>query len=226
VVLTRAGRPTAWTCRICVAMRTCVGYVTDRVVRAIVRRAVKVDEDACRDLIDRTSQQNGAGGRVLAEEVVERVARRGALQGMLTGVASIPPFGLVMAIVDTRRMTELRAMMTAAVATAAQPTFFSGPEWQDEVLDVMTGQQGHDGADVAEVAKRAGRVFARDFVSRQGRRLTQRWMNRWLAKRVAKRFLTIRLVPLAGGAVGAAWNYIELRRDGERIVRHYYPTKP
>jgi hypothetical protein len=202
-----------------------VGYVTERVMRAVVRRVVKVDEGECHDLLERSRLQDGAGGRALAEVVVERLARRGALQGLITGVAAIPPFGLAMAIVDTRRMAELRATMTAAVATVARPGFFAGPCWEDEVLQVMTG--GHPAPrpaePAAEVARRVGRVVARDFASRQGRRLTQRWVTRWLAKRTAKRFLATRLVPLAGGALGAAWNYVELRRDGDRILQHYFP---
>jgi hypothetical protein len=207
------------------AKGTHVGFVTDRVVRAIVRRAVKVDENQCREVVDRAKRRNGAGGRALAEEVIEQLARRGALQGLLTGAASIPPLGLVMAVVDTRRMTELRATMTASVASSAQPAFFAGHDWQGEVLEVMTGQPGTPSTGVAptEAAKRAGRVLARDFASRQGRRLAQRWMTRWLAKRTARRFVVTRLVPLAGGALGAVWNYVELRRDGDRVLRHYFP---
>lgn len=201
-----------------------VGFLIDKVVRAVVRRTVKVDPKECRKIVAEARRDNGGHDGPAATAVVEHYARKAALQGLLTGVGSMPPFGLAMAFVDTRGMAQMRAAMAASVATTRNPAFFDESGWQDEVLRVLTAAGDELDADeaAAEVAKRAGRVFARGFVSKQGRKLGQRVMTRWLAKRTAERFVISKLVPLAGGAVGAAWNYVELRRDGARVLRHYF----
>ncbi|MFW6051311.1 MAG: hypothetical protein ACODAU_09065 [Myxococcota bacterium] len=198
-----------------------MGFFSDTVLRAVVRRAVKVDPKECREAVAQARRMNGGQDRPAAEAVVERYARKGAVQGLVTGVGAVPPLSLVMAVVDTRGMSQMRSAMAASVALAARPSFFEEPAWKDEVLQVLTGEPvGREPA--GEVARRAGRVVARGFVSKQGRKLAQRWMTRWLARRTTQRFFVTKLVPVAGGAVGAAWNYLELRRDGNRVLRHYF----
>ncbi|MFW5925263.1 MAG: hypothetical protein ACOCV4_03800 [Myxococcota bacterium] len=202
-----------------------MGFVTDRIVRAVVRRTVKVDPAECRRVVTEARRTNGGQDRSAAHAIVEHYARKGALQGLVTGVGAVPPFSLAMAFVDTRGMARMRSAMAASVAATARPSFFDGSEWKDEVLQVLTGDPDEvDGGEAAgDMAKRAGRVFVRGFVSKQGRKLTQRMMTRWLARRTARRFFATKLVPVAGGAVGAAWNYLELRNDGRRVLQYYYP---
>lgn len=209
-------------------------WLTANAVRGFVRRAVPVDEEACRTLVERLRARQGTGDPLdLARAVVEHHARRAALRGLWAG---LPPRGLApglsLAIADARHATATRASMASALSVISDPSFFGRVDWKDEVLRTLApGGSVARAEDVErsapELLRRGGRVLSRGILSSAVRQFAQGYVVRWLSRPDAPgRFA--RVLPITAGLIGAAWHYAEVRREGRELVEHYfgYWTEP
>jgi hypothetical protein len=135
----------------------------------------------------------------VAKRLTERRARRSAVRGFLTGIPgglwSVPLF-----FIDLRGVFSERANLSAEMHYARDPCFFDETGWWQRVARTA--------ADMPVGA--GGSQFARSVV----KELVIRRAGPMVAK-----FSATKVVPVAGGVVGAVWNYAWMKREGARMER-------
>lgn len=183
-------------------------------------RFFRVDEEECQALVQRLREPTV---HATAEAVIEHFARKAAIRGFLIGIPASPVLAIPLSFVDTRGVTRMRAGLVASLAYLSDSRFFDEPNWRDEVILAITRRApGPEAAPVGPA--RLGKAMARAWVAERGQRWAARGMARWLARRAAQRALFTKMVPIVSGAAGAAWNYFEVSRQGQRAMRAYMDT--
>ena len=134
----------------------------------------------------------------VAKRLTERRARRSAVRGFLTGIPggvwSLPLF-----FVDLGGVFRERANLSAEMHYAQDPSFFEEQGWWQQVA--RTAADVPNGAGRAQLVRSA----VKELVIRRAGPL------------VAK-FSATKVVPVAGGVVGAVWNYAWMKREGARMA--------
>jgi len=152
-----------------------------------------IDPEDVRRLVD---PNRPLGRDALGELLVDRLSRKSAMIGAAT---SLPGGALapVLLGVDARGSWGAVATLAAACHYYDDPSFFDRRDWWRQSLRTAIGAEGdsplHMGSRaVPKVALERG--------------------VRWGARR-----LLAKVIPFAGTAVGAGWNYAWVRREGARI---------
>lgn len=156
----------------------------------------------------RAAAQTEAGGgtdEATAQHLIHRFARRAALVGFVTGLPSNPVLAFPLAAVDTSATAKLCADMASALSLVADPEGAA----EDRAAD--GAPEAYPGAVVS--------FFIRGLKNRVSPQAVTKAAARWAAKRTVGRAVLTRMVPLVGGALGAAWNYAEVRGEGRRLFR-------
>ena len=198
---------------------------------ALLRFALRVDQPRCRRLTQRLRQHHPeATDRELAEKLVTFYARRGAVAGFVSGLATNPFLALPAAVADVAALLRFYANLSATVGCLADPHYFDEPGWEADALVMLAGRRAASRV-LQGIAVEGVKRTAHDLVQRQARAAVVRSLGQGAAGRVGakitQRALAAKLVPILGGLVGGAWNYLELRSVGRRIVRfHFGPEKP
>lgn len=133
----------------------------------------------------------------VAKRLTERRARRSAVRGFLTGIPG-GPWALPLFFIDLGGVFSERANLSAEMHYARDPSFFEEAGWWQRVA--RTAADVPSGAGRAQLA----RSMVKEIVIRRAGPL------------VAK-FSATKVVPVAGGVVGAAWNYAWMKREGARM---------
>lgn len=189
----------------------------EELVRRAVHVAFAVDPDECRGLVeDLRHESPGAPEDEIAQRIVDHYARKAALHGFITGFSAHPLVVVPLALLDARGSSRAQAAMVGSLAHLVDEGFFDHPEWEDRVLLLLSGTR-FDSSEM-QLGKRAVRLAVRTVVFAQGRKLLLRRLRDLASRHALRRRLLARLVPFAGGAIAATWNYVELRVLGERVV--------
>lgn len=199
------------------------GSLANALIERIVQRSLDFEKEDCIEAVSRIrTARPSTEPRVVASAVVDHFARKGAITGFIAGFASNPLLSIPLALLDTEKASQLSAKMAASVAYIARPTFFEDPTWKDETLSALSVGEKADARDAEAQTDRARRFVIRGFVTSQSQKAVRRAVTRWIGRRVAERAVLTKLVPVVGGIVSAAWNYVELRRVGGRVVVFYF----
>ncbi|MEZ4267935.1 MAG: hypothetical protein R3F39_16295 [Myxococcota bacterium] len=140
-----------------------------------------------------------------ARYLIHRFARRAALVGFVTGLPSNPVLAFPLAAVDTSATAKLCADMASALSLVGDP------EGEAEERASDRAPEAYPGAVTS--------FFIRGLKNRVSPMAVTKAAARWAAKRTVGRAVLTRMVPLVGGALGAAWNYAEIRGEGRRLYR-------
>lgn len=197
-----------------------------RAVSRLLLWALRVDQARCLRVTRRLRRAHPeATDRELAELLIATYARRGAVAGFVAGLATNPVLALPSAVADVAALLRFYANLSACVGCLASPDYFSEPDWEADALVMLVGRRAvsrvMQGVAV-EGVKRASRELLRRQVGAAMVRVLQRGAPAWLATKVTQRALASKLVPVVGGLVGGAWNYLELRSVGRRLVRYHF----
>jgi hypothetical protein len=147
----------------------------------------------------------GGSDEAVARRLIHRFARRAALVGFVTGLPSNPLLAFPLAAVDTSATAKLCADMASAVGLVADPEGAADEGAAERTPDAYPGA--------------VASFFIRGLKNRVTPQAVTKAAVRWAAKRTAGRAVLTRMVPLVGGALGAAWNYVEVRGEGQRLYR-------
>jgi len=162
----------------------------------IGRKVAPVDVEKTKARV-REAEAQGLDAAAVAERLTERHARRSAVRGFLTGI----PGGiwtLPLMVIDVRGVWTERAALAAELHYVQDPAFFDDPDWWKDVWRSTSALPPGAGA----------RGMVRFAV--------QETVLRRVGKAVVRRTGT-RFIPVVGGVVGAAWNYVWVKREGSRM---------
>jgi hypothetical protein len=192
----------------------------------LLRFALRVDQERCQRVTQRLRRSHpDATDRELADELISFYARRGAVAGFVSGLATNPFLALPAAVADVAALLRFYAHLSATVGYLADPGYFDEPGWEADALVMLAGRRAVSRVlqgIAVEGVKRSGH----DLLQRQARAAVVRALGQGAAGRVGtkitQRAIVAKLVPILGGLVGGAWNYLEMRSVGKRIVRYHF----
>ncbi len=184
----------------------------DSIISAVAARANRLSRWLMADpvtihaMAERARAEASDGSEeAAARYLIHRFARRAALVGFVTGLPSNPVLAFPLAAVDTSAAAKLCADMASALSLVGDP--------EGAAKDLASGRAPE--AYPAAITS----FFIRGLKNRVTPQAVTRAAARWAAKRTIGRAVLTRMVPLVGGALGAAWNYAEIRGEGRRLYR-------
>jgi len=196
----------------------------------LLRFALRVNQGRClRMTRELRRAYPDATDRELAERLVAMQARRGALAGFLAGLATNPILAVPAAVADVAALLRFYATLSATVGCLANPDYFNEPGWEADALVMLAGRRAVSRV-LQGLAVEGVKRTSHELLKRQARAAVGRAVGRgapaWLGAKITQRALVGKLVPVLGGLVGGAWNYLELRAVGRRIVRYHFGSEP
>jgi hypothetical protein len=160
----------------------------------------------------------------LALRLVSGSAWRAVASGAVTGLPSNPWVAVPAALADTAAMIRIEAYVAARVALLFDEHYFDGEELRYELmLPVMGGYVAS--APVGEPADHGKasvtRRILRNVLSKESLRQLKGMMLKYFGAKVTQRALVTKTLPIVGGALSGAWNYVELRMVGQRSYAYF-----
>jgi len=138
--------------------------------------------------------------REIAERLVQRYAAIAFVEGALTTLASGPALALPAGLFDAAFLMRASSRLNGLTGHLADPSYLDTDDWKADVLTIVGD---------TPVAHQALRRSVVQMVHRVG-------------VRVASRRIAARALPVVGGLVGGAWNYLEMRQLGRRFVEYHF----
>jgi hypothetical protein len=195
-----------------------------------------MDIDPASVITDVTKKRSALGGddgareqaRRLAERFVESHARMAGVEGFALGIASNPLLIFGTALGDVAFVLRFYAYLTAAIGYLANPNYFDDPDWKNDALLILAGPKA-----VSRLMREAGiqfgkhgsKVLLKKYLRKGVLAALKKFILRWFGKKVTQRMIITKLVAIAGGVVGGAWNYVELRAVGNRIIAYHFDDR-
>lgn len=153
-----------------------------------------------------------------------RQAQKSAAKvGGATGLLANPVAMMTAAAGDAAYMLKLEGKLVGELAAILDPSSLEDPEaFRADVLAVVFPAAASQALRAATnlAAEQASRWMVRKMMTRDVAETAARLAVRRLAGQFAERALT-KAVPLAGIAIGAGWNWFEVRKIGRRAVAYY-----
>lgn len=165
-----------------------------------------------------------ASPRELAEKAVGQSKALLAGAGAAAGAVS-NPFAMVplaageMAIVLSRE-----ARLAGVIAALMDPDVLNDEDaFTADVLGILFPNAVSQA--LREVAVRAGqatsRTLIRKYVTKDLLKAIIRFAAKYLGIKIGQRAIITKAVPLVGAAIGATWNWVEVKRLGKRAIAYY-----
>lgn len=198
----------------------------DGKIMQVLKKVLHVDPFECRGVVEsRRAQHPTESPRELAQRIVSSYARKGAVEGFGAGLPSNPFTMVPAALADLAVVLHFYAKMTAAIGYLADRDYFDDPDWSNDALVMLAGPKV-----VSRVLKEAGikvgerltRSVIRKYLSKGVLRALKKWMAKWLGVKLGQRALISKAVPIVGGFIGGAWNFVEISAVGKRIIAYQF----
>lgn len=184
-------------------------------------QSLEVDPPTIRDRVAQWEAAGATSDDALRQRAESHHARRAAMHGFATGIIPGVVGSLVVSLFDARGIARERAAFAATCAYIMDRRFFDDPSYAlaiarsldsgDLVLSTPSGEDGWGNTALAFHAKQ------------YARRALRRGALRWIGKKVVGGPSSF-VLPVVGGAVGAAWNYGELKWVGLRFRDDFRAT--
>lgn len=163
--------------------------------------AMDVDPDDCRKEIEWRRRRNPElSNRKLGRQMMLEYSLLSLGEGALTALASGPVLAIPAALVDTAFILRMAARLNGCMGLLANPEYFSDDRWRADAVALI----------------------GNDPVTQQGARRTALQVTNRVALQLASRAGVRRLIPVLGGIVGGAWNFLEIRALAARIFDYHF----
>jgi hypothetical protein len=165
--------------------------------------AMDVDPDDCRKEIEwRRGRHPALNNRKLARRMMMEYSMISLGEGALTALASGPFLAIPAALVDTAFILRMAARLNGCIGLLANPQYFADEAWRADTVALI----------------------GNDPVAQQGARRTALQVTNRVALQLATRAGVRRLIPVLGGLVGGAWNFLEVRTLAARIFDYHFDS--
>ncbi len=163
--------------------------------------AMDVDPDDCRQEIEwRRGRNPQLSQRQLGRQMMLEYSLLSLGEGALTAMASGPFLAIPAALVDTAFILRMAARLNGCIGLLSNPDYFSDDRWRADAVALI----------------------GNDPVAQQGARRTVLQVTNRVALQLASRAGVRRLIPVLGGIVGGAWNFLEIRALAARIFDYHF----
>jgi hypothetical protein len=188
--------------------------------------ATTVDPEACKAIAEaKRRTMVGKTPREVARAIVSSYARKGGLEGFVTGLPTNLFIAFPGALADAGVLLRFFATMSGTLGYLANPDYFDDPDWRHDLLVTLAGA-----ATIGKIfqelgmnfSKQAAKQLIRKYISKEFLRALKRWVLKWLGKKITQRAIITRALPIVGGLIGGAWNYVEIRTVGGRLVNYHF----
>lgn len=179
---------------------------------------------AWEDVLERRRAAPDADNATLARDLIATTAWKGTALGAATGLVANPWAAVPAAMLDAGAMLRLQVELAMRIALLYEPELRTRTEPPYELLIPIMGSRIF--AEVArETAIRAGmgvsRAAVRRYLRKDALKQMQRLALRYLGLKVTQGAVITKTLPLIGSAIGAAWNHVEARVVGGRVVDYF-----
>lgn len=187
------------------------------------------DPEACRR---RAEELRAAYPKDSPEKLAERIIGQAKLllaaAGGGGGLVANPVAAAPLALAETGVVLKAEANMVGVVAALLEPSVLNDKAtFATDVMAIVFPSAATQA--LREFTTRAGqattRTLIRKYISKGVLKALQRFALKYLGLRLTQRAIITKTVPLVGAGIGAAWNWLEVKRVGRRAVQ-YYQEKP
>jgi hypothetical protein len=194
--------------------------ITEQLINALVP-----DPEECRLKARQIERAHSSlAGEQLALRALTQAKRWTAVAGGASGAIANPIVMLPAAAGEMGYVLKEEAMLVGVVAAIIEPASLDDPDgFKADVLAILFPSAASQTLRAAAV--RAGqattRTLIRKYVSKDVLKALVRFAAKYLGMKLTQKAILTKAVPLVGGAVGAAWNWIEVERVGRRAIAYY-----
>ena len=165
-----------------------------------------------------------ASNRGLAETAFSKARWKATATGVATGLPANPWVALPAATVDVAATLKLEALAAARVAVIYNPDYFEneGAAW--ELLIPIFGIDVVSQA-FREFGVRGGigltRTTIRKYLTKETLKQFQKIMLKYFGIKVTQKGVIAKTLPIVGGLIGGAWNFVEVGKIRNRTIRYF-----
>jgi hypothetical protein len=178
-----------------------------------------------RDVKELRVHYDGESDLDLARRVYAGLAWKSSVMGLVIGVPGHPAIALPLAFAEAAMGFRMQVIAACKVALIYDPDFFFPGETGAQALERLKPLFGGSvrAAPWAKLEDITGKKLALEIFQRVAGRSLQNAARKGLVNLVGSKAgqRVLRVVPIVGAVVGAAWNAIEACTRGERIIAHF-----
>jgi hypothetical protein len=188
--------------------------------------ATNVDPETCKAQAEaKRRKMSGKSPQQVAKAIVASYARKGGLEGFVTGLPTNLLVALPGALTDAGVLLRFFATMNGTLGYLANPDYFDDPDWRHDLLVTLAGAAAI-GKIFQELgisfSKQAAKQIIRTYIGKEVLRALKRWVLKWFGKKVTQRAIIAKAVPFIGALIGGTWNYFEIKAVGRRIFAYHF----
>ena len=165
-----------------------------------------------------------ASNRKLAEDAFSRARWKATAIGIATGLPANPWMAVPAATLDVAATLKLEVLAAARVAVIYDRNFFDDQDAAWELLIPIFGINVGSQA-FRQMGIRGGmgvtRVAIKKYLSKETLKQFQKIMLKYFGIKVTQKGLITKTLPIVGGLIGGAWNFVEVGRIKNRVIEYF-----
>ena len=160
----------------------------------------------------------------LAWRIFKKAGWQATAAGVATGMPTNPWVAFPAAVADVALVLRMEVAAAARVAVLYDPTFLDD---DDAVYELLVPVFGLNFASQAarEMGVRGGmgvtRNLVKTYLSKGTLKQFQKIMLKYFGLKVTQKAVLTKTLPVIGGMIGGAWNWVEVRALGHRCVNYF-----
>ena len=183
--------------------------MSDRFYALLERLFLEIDQDQVLEDVQRLrAERPGASNEQLAQEMTRSAARKAAITGTAAGAAG-GAIGILAMAPDIFNLVRLQSRLILSVAFLYGRT----PNVKERFREVLATLAISTGA--AATRRGARFLISRSVEGQLAKRIVRRIAGRAMVRRLPA------IVPILGGATGAALNYVAVKATGRAALAFY-----
>lgn len=193
-------------------------------IEELINAAMPHPDDCRRKADELRATYPGLSPEALADRAITTAKRWAAVYGAGSGLASNPFAMVPAAMADMGLTMRTEAHLVGVVGALLDPPSLKDVEgFRGDILAVMFPRAVSQA--LREVAVQAGkattRTLVRKYISKGVLRAIISFAAKYLGVKLTQRAILSKTVPLVGGAIGAAWNWVDVERCGRRAIAYH-----
>lgn len=165
-----------------------------------------------------------ASNRNLADTSFSRVRWKATAAGIATGLPANPWVAVPAATADVAATLKLETLAAARVAVIYDPSFFENEDAAWELLIPIFGiNVGSQFFRELGIRGSMGvtRSTIKKYLTKETLRQLQKVMLKYFGIKVTQKGIISKTLPIVGGLIGGAWNFVEVNKVRNRTIRYF-----